>query len=192
MAQAKKRTTPLTRDELFERALAIVDTEGLEALTMRHLAEDVGVEAASLYYHVPNKDALLNGVLVRMRTEMRIPEQLPADWMDLMEAIFSEYRRVLAAHPNLMSLAGRRVESDPDSGLVFLVQQGFSNDDAVELWQSMIAFTVGFSVFSSSYAHSDTFDLPDDLQARMAEWRDASYRRTLRMILQSYEDARNA
>lgn len=192
MSPAKKRTTPLTRDELFERALAIVDVEGLEALTMRRLAEEVGVEAASLYYHVPNKEALLDGVLVRMRSEMRIPEQLPADWMDLMEAIFAEYRRVLAAHPNLMSLAGRRVESDPDSGLVFLVQQGFSNDDAVDLWQSMIAFTVGFSVFSSAYASSDTFDLPDDLQVRMGEWRDASYVRTLRMILQAYEDARNS
>ncbi len=192
MSPAKKRTTPLTRDELFERALAIVDTHGLEALTMRRLAEEVGVEAASLYYHVPNKDALLDGVLVRMRAEMRIPEQLPPDWMDLMEAIFAEYRRVLAAHPNLMPLAGRRVESDPDSGLVFLVQQGFSNDDAVELWQSMIAFTVGFSVFSSAYASSDTFDLPDDLRARMNEWRDASYTRTLRMILQGYEDARNS
>jgi AcrR family transcriptional regulator len=192
MAPAKKRTTPLTRDELFERALAIVDAEGLEALTMRHLAEDVGVEAASLYYHVPNKDALLDGVLIRMRAEMRIPEQLPTDWMDLMEAIFAEYRRVLTAHPNLMSLAGRRVESDPDSGLVFLVQQGFSNEDAVDLWQSMIALTVGFSVLGSPYARSDTFDLPDDLRARMSEWRDESYRRTLRMILQAYENARNS
>ena len=75
---------------------------------------------------MPNKDALLDGVLVRMRAEMQIPDPIPEDWKDLMEAIFAEYRRVLAAHPNLVSLAGRRVETDPDSGLVFLTQLGFS------------------------------------------------------------------
>lgn len=107
-----------------------------------------------------------------------------------MQAIFAEYRRVLAAHPNLMSLAGRRVESDPDSGLVFLVQQGFSDDAAVELWQSMIAFTVGFSMFSSPYAESDTSDLPPGLARRMADWRDETCSRGLRMLLEGYDEAR--
>lgn len=190
IASPKKRKAPLTKEVLFERALAIVDEQGLEALTMRRLADAVGVEAASLYHHVPNKEALLDGVLVRMRSEMRIPDPLPEDWMDLMEAIFVEYRRVLAAHPNLLPLAGRRVESDPSSGLVFLVQQGFSDDDAVELWQSMIAFVVGFSVFSTPFAESDTSDLPPELRRRMDEWRDETCTRTLRMILESYDAAR--
>jgi len=186
MVTSNKRATPVTKDELFERALQIVDAEGLEALTMRRLGSAVGVEAASLYHHLPNKEALLDGVIVRMRSEMRIPDPLPTDWADLMQAIFTEYRRVLAAHPNLMSLAGRRVESDPDSGLVFLTQIGFSDDDAVELWQSMIAFVVGFSVFSSAHVASDVSDLPTELAERMTEWRDETCARTLRMILDSY------
>lgn len=192
IASPKKRKAPLTKEGLFEQALAIVDEQGLEALTMRRLADAVGVEAASLYHHVPNKEALLDGVLVRMRSEMRIPDPLPEDWMDLMEAIFVEYRRVLAAHPNLLPLAGRRVESDPSSGLVFLVQQGFSDDDAVELWQSMIAFVVGFSVLSTPFAKSDTSDLPPELRRRMDEWRDETCTRTLRMILESYDATRRA
>jgi AcrR family transcriptional regulator len=192
MPSPKPQRDPLTREQLFERALAIVDAYGLEALTMRRLASDVGVEAASLYHHVPNKDALLTGALIRMRSEMRIPDPIPTDWMDLIEAIFAEYRRVLAAHPNLMPLAGRRVESDPDSGLLFLVQQGFSDNDAVELWQSVIAFTIGFSMLSSPNVPSDTFDLPDDLRERMNEWRDETYMRTVRMILQGYEAVRNS
>ena len=61
---SKKRTKPLTKDELFDTALAIADADGLEALTMRRLASEVGVEAASLYHHIPNKEALLDGVLV--------------------------------------------------------------------------------------------------------------------------------
>ncbi len=190
MATPRKRMTPLTKDELFERALAIVDADGMEALTMRRLANDVGVEAASIYHHVPNKDALLDGALVRMRSEMRIPDPLPADWIDLMEAIFAEYRRVLSAHPHMLPLAGRRVETDPDSGLVFLTQLGFSLNDAVELWQSMIAFVTGFSIFSSAYAESDTSDLPPGVAERMAEWRDATCTRSLRMLLESYDAAR--
>ena len=190
MIKPNKRETPLTKDELFERALAIADADGLEALTMRRLAAEVGVEAASLYYHVPNKDALLDGVVVRMRSEMRIPESLPAGWMELMEAIFAEYRRMLAAHPNLISLAGRRVETDPDSGLVFLTQVGFSDDDAVELWQSVMAFTIGFSMFSSPHLATATDDLPPELGARMEQWRDETCTRTLRIILRGYDAQR--
>ena len=190
MVSPKRRTAPLTRDELFATALAIADAEGLSALSMRRLAADVGVEAASLYHHLPNKDALLDGIVVKMRSEMRIPDPLPADWKDLLLAIFAEYRRVLAAHPNLMPLAGRRVETDPDSGLVFLTQLGFSNDDAVELWQSLIAIVVGFSIFGSAYAESDVSDLPSELADRMSDWRDETCLRTLRMTIEGYDSAR--
>lgn len=189
---SKKRTKPLTRDELFDAALAIADADGLEALTMRRLASEVGVEAASLYHHIPNKEALLDGVLVRMRAEIRLPDPIPEDWKDLMEAIWSEYSRLLSVHPNLVSLAGRRVESDPDSGLVFLTQLGFSDDDAVELWQSMMAYTIGFAMFGSAYAKSDTWDLPEGLASRMSEWRDETCTKTIRMILESYDASRRA
>jgi AcrR family transcriptional regulator len=190
MITSRKRTKPLTKDELFEVGLRIADEEGLEALTMRRLAAEVGVEAASIYHHIPNKDALLNGVVVKMRAEMVIPFPVPEDWRELMEAIFGEYRRVLAAHPNLVTLAGRRVETDPDSGLIFLTQIGFSEDDAVELWQSMIALTVGYSLFSSLTAVTDLTDLPSHLARRMAEWRDSTYSRSLRALLDSFEAVR--
>jgi AcrR family transcriptional regulator len=187
MVTSKRRTAPLTKDELFATALRLVDEEGLDALTMRRLGDEVGVEAASLYHHVPNKEALIDGVLVRMRSEVRLPETLPTDWIEIFELIFAEYRRVLTAHPNLMLYAGRRVESDPEtSGLESLTRMGFSQDDAVELWQSLIAFSVGFSVFSSSAAETDTSDLPSDLALRMAHWSDETFSRTLRMILEGY------
>jgi len=109
-----------------------------------------------------------------------------------MEAIFLEYRRMLTAHPNMMPFAGRRIEGDPDSGLVYLTQLGFAEDDAVELWQSVVAFTVGYSVFSTEYAASDTYDLPPGLAARMSDWRDETCARTLRMIIESYDALRKS
>jgi len=191
MATSRKRTAPLNTDELFSTALRIVDDEGLEALSMRRLANEVGVEAASLYHHIPNKDALIDGMLLKMRTEMRVPDPLPEDWVDMFAAIFVEYYRMLAAHPNLVIYAGRRVESDPEtSGLEALTFMGFSKDDAVELWQSLIAVCAGFSLFSSSQAQTDTTDLPEGLALRMMKWEDATVATTLRTILLGYASRR--
>jgi AcrR family transcriptional regulator len=190
MATSKKRPVPLTTGELFATALRIVDADGLEALSMRRLAREVGVEAASLYHHIPNKDALIDGVLLQMRTEIRLPDPLPADWKELFAAIFGAYYRMLAAHPNMVVYAGRRVESDPEtSGLEALTQMGLSDEDAVELWQSLIAFCAGFSLFSSSHAEADTSDLPEGLAKRMAEWHDDTVGRTLRLMLEGYAGA---
>ena len=191
MVTSKKRQAPLTTDELFATALRIVDVGGLDALTMRRLAEEVGVEAASLYHHIPNKGALIDGMLVKMREDIRLPDPLPTDWMDLYAAIFAEYYRMLAAHPNLVVYAARRVETDPEtSGLEALTQIGLSEDDAVELWQSIIAFCAGFSLFSSRYAETDTTDLPAGLAKRMAQWREQTVGRTLRVILEGYAGSR--
>lgn len=55
--------TPLTKDRVLGTAVALADAHGVEALTMRRLAEELGVEAMSLYHHVPNKEALLDGVV---------------------------------------------------------------------------------------------------------------------------------
>ena len=73
------RSEPLSREEIVDAALAIVDAEGLEALTMRRLGAALGVEAMTLYYHVPNKEALLDLTVERMRSEMRLPDPLPPE-----------------------------------------------------------------------------------------------------------------
>jgi hypothetical protein len=97
---------------------------------------------------------------------------------------------MLAAHPNMVPLAGRRVDSDPLGALEWLVSLGFSVDDAVSLWQSMLAYTVGFSVLSSGHAAMDTYDLSQAVADRMVQWRDETVARTLRMILDSYDALR--
>jgi AcrR family transcriptional regulator len=182
----RRRGHPLTRDELLDAALAIVDAEGPPALTMRRLAEAVGVEAMSLYHHVPNKETLLDWTTERMRSEMRLPDPLPDDWPDVLETIFVEYRRVLAAHPNRLPLATRRTDRTEASGLHYLIEQGIPPDDAIELYQSLVAFTVGYSVVSSSLVESRWVGLPDDLAQRLAEWREATFRRTLRIVMDGY------
>lgn len=182
----RRRARPLTRDELLDAALAIVDAEGLAALTMRRLADAVGVEAMSLYHHVPDKETLLDWTVDRMRSEMRIPEVEPDDWADALEAIFVEYRRVLTAHPNMLPLAARRTGQAGVSGLIYLIERGLAPDEAVELYQSLVAFTIGYSVLSSPMVETAWSGLPDALGERLREWREGTFRRTLRIVMDGY------
>lgn len=180
------RRPVVTREQLFHRALAIVDAEGLAALTMRRLAADVGIEAASLYHHVRNKEALLDGALEVMRSQMSFDEPLPTDWRELMEVVFLRYLAVLTEHPHMLPLAGRHLPGEPAEGLVHLSRQGLSEDEAVALWQSILGFVVGFAMFASSALPEDTGHLPPGLAERMRTWDAATARRTLRAILAAY------
>ena len=54
--------TPLSRERVLRAAIRIADESGIESLTMRRVAEDLGAEAMSLYYHVASKEALLDGI----------------------------------------------------------------------------------------------------------------------------------
>jgi len=127
-----------------------------------------------------------------MRSEMRLPETAPGDWADALEAIFAEYRRVLAAHPNMLPLAARRTDSAGASGLEYLIDQGFAPDDAVELYQSLVAFTIGYSVLSAPLVETAWAGLPEDLADRLGDWRDATFRRTLRIVMDGYRTGKGA
>jgi AcrR family transcriptional regulator len=157
---------------------------------MRRLAAAVGVEAMSLYYHVPHNEALLDGTVERMRSEMRLPETAPDDWADALEAVFVEYRRVLAAHPNMLPLATRRTDRAGTSGLQYLIEQGVAPDDAVELYQSLVAFTVGYSMLSAFSAETEWAGLPAELAERLRDWRDPTFGRTLRIVMDGYRAAK--
>lgn len=73
------RRTPLSRERILRAAVALADEDGIEALTMRRLASELGVEAMSLYNHVENKDDLLAGILGLVASEVELPED-GVDW----------------------------------------------------------------------------------------------------------------
>ena len=167
-------------------AIDIVDSDGLDALTMRRLGGDLGVDPMMIYRHIPDKDTLLDLMLERVRSRMRIPDPPPDDPGELFALIFSEYRRVLVAHPNLIPLATRRTDVAQPSGLDYLIDIGLPVDEAVALYQSLAAFTIGFSVLGSPQeAHSwDQFPAP--LAERLHDWSDDTFQRTLGFILNGF------
>jgi AcrR family transcriptional regulator len=190
MERAAGKRDPLTRDAIVARALAIVDAEGLDALSMRRLAADLGVEAPSLYHHLPDKKALLDGVIALARSEMVVTADPMGDWRVFIEEVFVEYRRLLVAHPNLIELAGWRLENGMEDGLAYLMAIGFSLDDAVELVQSLVAIAVGFAVFAVPEAERGERGLPTEIAKRMRDWREETCRASARVLIESFDARR--
>src|SRR5918996_2047285 len=97
--------TPLTRQRVLQAAVGLADHGGLPSLTMRSLAAELGVEAMSLYYHVANKDDLLDGVIEVVVGEIndavaeRRGQISNGDWKRAMRARILAARQVLLRHP---------------------------------------------------------------------------------------------
>lgn len=96
---------PLTRQAVLRAAVTLIDQEGLESLTMRRLATDLGVEAMSLYHHVGGKEALLAGVIDLVADEVVVAVDgltLPdpsTDWQGDLRRVILTAREVMLTHP---------------------------------------------------------------------------------------------
>src|SRR5215217_6386785 len=101
MAVVKRR--PLSRRRILEAAVRFVDREGLDALSMRKLGSELGVEAMSLYNHVPNKSALLDGMVEVLLGELEIPPE-DEGWERRVKEAYRAFRRLAHEHPNVFPL----------------------------------------------------------------------------------------
>ena len=111
---------PLSRERVLAAAVALADAHGVEALTMRRLAEELGVEAMSLYHHVPNKEALLDGVVDLVFAEIAsLPvepvETTPSNWKSAVRSRILMSRSVLLRHKWAPAL----IESRANSGMPY-------------------------------------------------------------------------
>ena len=93
----RTRHKPLSRDDVVRGALATLDEVGLDGLTMRRLAEHLGVQSPSLYWHVRDKDELLSLIADAISAELESPKS-DQPWAAQLEELAWEYRRVLLAH----------------------------------------------------------------------------------------------
>jgi len=98
MAVRAERRAPLNRDRVLHAALALVDEGGVESLSMRKLGQALGVEAMSLYYHVANKDEILDGLVDLVWSEIELP---PAeeDWETAIRTFATSAYGALTRHP---------------------------------------------------------------------------------------------
>jgi AcrR family transcriptional regulator len=140
MSAEPEPRVPLSRERVLRAAIALADVGGLGALTMRNLAQSLGVEAMSLYYHVANKEALLDGVLETLLDEVEqeiggfAVEPGVADWAPVMRGRVLGARRVMLRHRWAPALFETRTNMPPalvryfDSMLGIMIEGGFSYD----------------------------------------------------------------
>ena len=89
---------PLSRERVLTTAVAVADRHGLEALSMRKLADELGAGAMSLYHYVPNKEQLIDGMVEIVFSEIE-PPSLDLDWKEACTVISSE-KPAARRHPS--------------------------------------------------------------------------------------------
>jgi len=96
------------RQEVVDAAVRIADRDGLDAVSMRNLAEELGVGTMTLYSYVADKDELLDLMRDEVSREMLVPEPLPDDWREALRAVAARTRDALQAHPWVLATIAHR------------------------------------------------------------------------------------
>jgi len=168
---ATTRRKPLSRERILDTALAIVDEEGIDALSMRKLGQALGYEAMSLYNHVANKDDLLDGILDLVLAEMEPPD--PAGGLPAIRASAISAHKALKRHPWAAGLlmTPTRVRSGRlqfmDALLGALRTAGFSAETTYHAYHVIDAHIIGFSLWQSTHDFSLPEEMTDDLRATL-------------------------
>lgn len=157
--RARTRTTPLpgavtdvrlTRDAIVRTAVAIMDNEGLAAVSMRRLGHALGVTAMSLYSYVENKDAIMDAITDALFSQWALVCDMTGQWQDVERRLFTNLRHVLLMHPNALPLLMSRTARSEDSlvPIEFSIRKlrgaGFPDVVALQAHQVLMSFTLGY------------------------------------------------
>lgn len=145
----------LTREALITTALGIVDRDGLRALSMRRLGSELGVDPMAAYRHLPNKEALLDGVIEAVVTEIQLNVDTSRSWQAQLRELIDSNMRALLAHPNVLPLMAQRPLVTPES--LRLVERAIEILDraGVPRHEALLAINVmGFMITSQAIAMS--------------------------------------
>jgi AcrR family transcriptional regulator len=161
--------TPLSRQRVLEAAVALADRDGVGALSMRKLAQELGVEAMSLYHHVAGKDAILDGIVDVVFAEIELPSG-DGGWKAAMRRRAVSAREALRRHPWATALMESRTTPGPanlrhhDAVLGVLRNAGFPVALAAHAYSLLDAYVYGFALQESSLP----FETPEET-AEVAE-----------------------
>jgi AcrR family transcriptional regulator len=150
VSTTEKTRTPLRRERILEVAVRLADQSGVEALSMRRLANELGVVPMALYKHVANKDELLDGLLDVVVGQID-PPRTDTDWKTAVRERILSARRALRRHPWASRVMETRTEPTPlvmaymDSMIGMFRAGGFSIDLTHHAMHAMGSRLMGFS-----------------------------------------------
>ena len=163
---------PVTRERTWAAALAVADSEGIEAVTMRRLARELGVEAASLYHHVHGKEQILDALVELVAAEIELPAS-SGDWRDTISLRAHRTRACLRRHPWAVSLMASRTSPGPatlgllEAGIRCFREGGFSVRLAAHAVSAVDSYVHGFVLQEVNLPFRDESELADMTAAIM-------------------------
>lgn len=168
---------PLSRERIVDAALELADSAGLTGTTMRALAAALGVEAMSLYHHVKNREALLDGMVDAVFAQIELPTGA-GDWAGELRARSHSAHAVLTRHPWAVGLMDSRRAPGPatlrhhDAVLGSLRAGGFSVAGALHAFSLLDSYLYGYCLQEQSLpfdAHEELVDVAEQIAATMGD-----------------------
>jgi AcrR family transcriptional regulator len=181
MSTAEPATTepraPLSKERVLRAAVTLADRHGIESLSMRKLADELGVAAMSLYYYVPNKERLLDGMVDIVFSEIE-PPSTDDDWKTAMRKRAISTREALGRHPWAVGEMEGRTDHGPanlrlhDAVLGCLRAAGFSIEMTVHAYSVQDAYIYGFALQERDMSSETADDFAAEAQRQMHAYAD--------------------
>jgi TetR/AcrR family transcriptional regulator, tetracycline repressor protein len=151
----------LTRASVLEAARRIADQDGVDRLTMRRLAAELGVMPNALYTYVPHKEALLDALVDDLLADVDAGDPAEGDWRDGLVRVMDSSRRLLLAHPQLVPVFLARPGLGPNAArlgevtFALLRRGGLEGERAVEAFRTLLIYSLGFAAFQATRLPED-------------------------------------
>jgi AcrR family transcriptional regulator len=151
---ARPNNGQLTQSKILQTALAIVDRDGVDRLSMRRLSYALGRDPVMLYRRVSNKAAVLDGVAEIVLAQLSVDAADP-DWAGQLRTVARDFRHLALAHPNVVPLLVTRPLATPlgqrppgmlrplEGVLALLTSAGFTGDDALHTYRMLFGYLYG-------------------------------------------------
>jgi TetR/AcrR family transcriptional regulator, tetracycline repressor protein len=145
----------LSREAVLAAAHRVADSHGLDGLTMRRLAAELGVMPNALYTYFPHKEALLDALVDDLLAGIELDGSWSGDWRDGLTRIMDASRRLVLAHPQLVPVIMGRPGLGPNAArlgelcLGLLARGGVEGEPAVEAFRVLLAYSLGFGAFQA-------------------------------------------
>ena len=184
--RARSDRLPLSRERIASAGLELADREGIDALSMRRLADELGAGTMTLYGHFRDKRELLDAVIDAAVAEHELP-RLAGPWREQVRQLVAYSRERFADHPSVVEIWARQPVLGAaglrwvEAGLQVLEDAGFEAEDAVKAFRLVVNYTYGFALFSAPRSRAATREstratlaaLPAESYPRLSQAADA-------------------
>ena len=179
-SDSPKKRVPLSRERVLRSAIAIADAAGIEALTIRSLARELGVKPMAIYYHVANKSEILDSIVDLVFAEIELPAN-DGDWRSELVRRANSARRVLSRHHWAIGLMESRRSPGPatlrhhDAMIGTLRRADFSVEMTAHAYALLDSYVYGFALQEAAMPFQGTDTAADGTEPIMQRFRTDQY-----------------